>query len=53
MQGRLTSLHTRQSSTNIINLPFNQETSELLETARTDIVRLRQRHDRKVGDDSI
>ena len=44
--GRPPSLMQRQSSNNV--LPFNQETSELLETARSDIVRLKLRKDRKV-----
>ena len=39
-------LQGRQSS--LTTLPFNQETSELLQTARSDITRLKRRQDRKV-----
>ncbi|CAI8031369.1 Kinesin-like protein KIF21B, partial [Geodia barretti] len=38
-------LQGRQSS--LTTLPFNQETSELLQTARSDITRLKRRQDRK------
>ena len=48
LQGRQPSLLQQTRSGSVSVMPFNQETSELLETARSDIVRLRQRQDRKV-----
>lgn len=40
---------SRTRSGSVSTVPFDQETQELLDTARSDIQRLREKEERKVG----
>ena len=47
------SVMSRTRSGSVSTVPFDQETQELLDTARTDIQRLREKEERKVGWDTV
>ena len=44
---------SRTRSGSVSTIPFDQETQELLDTARSDIQRLREKEERKVGWDTV
>ena len=44
---------SRTRSGSVSTIPFDQETQELLDTARSDIQRLREKEERKVGGDTV
>ena len=47
------SVMSRVRSGSVSTVPFDQETQDLLDTARTDIQRLREKEERKVGWDTV